>query len=393
MIRYAGSEPCIPIRLTQIAAEEDMDIRAFFLGDARIVPTNYRHVELNPVKLDWVQLGLNYKEVVTMAVDSPLADGHAFVTEFAGGSDVVVRDGIFADTWDASAFAAIDPTLVVATLQAQGLIGDCVAETCTFNHPLVRGLLLAWLPPPDGVQEGEFWGDLEGHAAEIDLTAWDATAFSGALQERVVDPGAHAITLLDTHPTLTRLYTTLSPHEMTEDPLFHANYEVPEVDNTARVATFFASCEGATEMQGIGITPAVETQGIKAWPDIAPDEMPWALRIETVPVSGAPMVLVDNTAQIEMLVGAWNQMVSPAPPQLSCHDDSGGDGSASASGGSNDSSGSSGGSAGAEGGDGQTNGGGCGCNSAQRSAGRDATSPAWWLAVMIGAGLRRRRAR
>src|SRR5690606_20643080 len=50
VIRYSGVEPCVPIRLTRIAAAEDMDIRVFFLDDARVVPTNYRHVLVNPLK-------------------------------------------------------------------------------------------------------------------------------------------------------------------------------------------------------------------------------------------------------------------------------------------------------------------------------------------------------
>ncbi|MFO0634788.1 MAG: DUF2330 domain-containing protein [Nannocystaceae bacterium] len=384
VIRYAGDEPCIPIRLTAIAAEEDMDIRAFFLGDARVVPTNYRHVELNPVKLDWVQLGANYQEVVTMAVDTPMADGHAFVTEFAGSSSVVAREGVFSDSWDASAFAAIDPTSVVTTLQAQGLVGDCTAASCEFIHPLVRGLLLAWLPPPDGVQEGEFWGDLVSHADDIDLAVWDAAEFSAAVQERIVAPGAHAIELLDAYPTLTRLYTTLSPHEMTEDPLFHVNEEVPLVDNTARVATFFADCDGSTQMQGIGITPAVETQGITAWPDIYPDQMPWALRIETVPTAGAPMVLVDNTDTIEMLVTQWNSANAPVPPQTACGDTTGGDASAGGTDSAGSGSGGATAGAGADGGDGSGGARGCGCTTRE-------PSPWGWLGLVLLLRLRRRR--
>jgi MYXO-CTERM domain-containing protein len=383
VIRYAGDEPCIPIRLTAIAAQDDMDIRAYFLGDTRVVPTNYKHVEINPVKLDWVGLGANYKEVVTMAVDSPMADGHAFVTEYSGDAGIVPRAGIFDVAWDANAFAAIDPTVVVSTLQAQGLMGDCAADTCEFVHPLVRGLLLGWLPPPMGVAEGEFWGDLAGHAGEIDLMVWNAAEFSAAVQERIVDPGANAIALLDAHTVVTRLYTTLSPYEMTEDPLFHTNAEVPSVDNTARVATFYASCDGATEMQGIGITPPVVTQSISSWPDIAPDMMPWALRIEEVPVTGAPIVLVDNTTLIEMLVTMWNQMASPLPPQTACEDTGvTASGSASASGGGSEGSSSSSGSAGGTGGDG-TDGRGCGCTT-------DGDPRALGLLALTLLGIRRR---
>ncbi|MBC8072442.1 MAG: DUF2330 domain-containing protein [Deltaproteobacteria bacterium] len=370
VVRYAGDEPCIPIRLTRIAARDDMDIRAFFLGDARVVSTNYKQVELNPVKLDWIGLGANYKDVVTMAVDSPMADGHGFVTEYAATSSVVARDGLFSASWDATAFAAIDSTMVVTRLQEQGLVGACVPDTCEFAHPLVRGLLLSWLPPPEGVAEGEFWGDLAGHAADIDADAWDASELSAALQERVIAPGAHAVELLDTHPMLTRLYTTISPHEMTEDPLFHTNDELPQV-GASRIATFFASCSGDTQMRGIGIAPAVETQGTAVWPDIFPAEMPWALRIETVPITGAPLVLVDNTTAIEELVQQWNQMAAQLGPQVACGDD----GSASNGGASGDGSGTSGQ---------LENGAGCGCGSERGKLGHVG------LGLLVLAALRRR---
>ncbi|MCA9701040.1 MAG: DUF2330 domain-containing protein, partial [Myxococcales bacterium] len=89
VLRYQGDESCVPLRLTRIAAVEDMDIRAFVLADGRAVPTNYRHVLVNPLKINWLQYASNYKEVITLAVDAFGADGNAFVTEYAGASNVV----------------------------------------------------------------------------------------------------------------------------------------------------------------------------------------------------------------------------------------------------------------------------------------------------------------
>ena len=75
-VRYEGDEPCIPIRLTRIAAKPDMAIRAFFLGDARWSPLNYEIVELNYGLIDWNgQLGSNSVDVVSQAIDE--AGGHA----------------------------------------------------------------------------------------------------------------------------------------------------------------------------------------------------------------------------------------------------------------------------------------------------------------------------
>src|SRR5206468_10484858 len=57
VIRYQGNEPCIPLKLTRVAATQDMGVRAFFLGDRRVVPVSYKEVTLNPARLDWVGLG------------------------------------------------------------------------------------------------------------------------------------------------------------------------------------------------------------------------------------------------------------------------------------------------------------------------------------------------
>lgn len=136
VMRYEGTEPCVPIRLTRIAAREDMDIRAFFLSSARVYPTNYRHVELNPLKLDWIGLASNYKSVVTMAVDAPMVDGHGFVTEFAGPTLGVPRDGLRGAAWDHAPFQAATALEAPALLEAQGLV-ECDFGVCTFFHPLM----------------------------------------------------------------------------------------------------------------------------------------------------------------------------------------------------------------------------------------------------------------
>src|SRR5690606_14273689 len=51
--RFPGDEPCVPIRLTRIAAKEDMGIRAYFLGQDRWAPITYEHLVLNPLAYNW----------------------------------------------------------------------------------------------------------------------------------------------------------------------------------------------------------------------------------------------------------------------------------------------------------------------------------------------------
>ena len=320
VIRYQGDEPCVPIRLTRIAAQDDMEIRTFFLGEARVAPTNYKHVELNPLKLDWIGLGANYKEAVSMAVDSVGADGHAFVTEYAGSSLIVSPDGIFDPTWSSIPIQSAEPLTVIDLLAAQGLV-SCEADACTYGHPLMQGILGAYLPVPAGLTDAEFYSCVECYEGLVDMEAWDALALSDAIAARIIAPAQHAVQILADNPYLTRLYTTLSPHEMTEDPFFHENDMLANVDHTADIALLTNECSGNQRMDLLD-QRSVELAAFNVWPDIAPAEMPWAERVEQIPAKGAPIVEVDNTLLIDTLLAAWNAGTDvDVRPEARCHDD------------------------------------------------------------------------
>jgi hypothetical protein len=298
VIRYRGTEPCVPIRLTRIAAKDDMGIRAFFLGEHRAAPTNYRSVVINPFAVDWVNFGINYDEVVTRAADGPGADGHAFVTEYAGTSTVVTSEGIANPRWDSSKFIDIEATAVVDELAIQALV-NCSGGQCMFMHPLIEALLDKYLPRPAGFTPEDFYGCLECYEEEIDAEAWDGPAFAAELEERIVGPAEHAVDLLLSNPYLTRLYTTMSPHEMTEDPLFHVNEDLPDVSNMIS-ATLVSTCEGPDYVElPDGRRLAVDDSGM------LPD-MPAAVAVEEVPPAGAPMVVTDEEGEIEGTRSSWN---------------------------------------------------------------------------------------
>ena len=297
VIRYAGDEPCVPIRLTRIAATDDMGVRAFFLGDARVAPTNYRLVEINQAAIDWPGLGANYESVVTQAVDAEGSEGHGFVTEYAGSSDVVFRDGLVDPAWDAARYREADAEAAVRELRLQGLL-SCQSETCVTTHPLVQGLLERYLPRPAGISFERYYGCF-GCDGAPDLESWDPVAFADDLEARIIGPAEHAVDLLDRFPYLTRLYTTLSPQEMDLDPVFHANADLPEVSNVFNATRTF-TCEGPDFVEladgsrvavgGVGDAPAV----------------PAALRVFEVPLTGAPMLLVDGTEDADAARSAWN---------------------------------------------------------------------------------------
>jgi len=313
VIRYEGVEPCVPIRLTQIAAVEDMDIGVFFLGDARVVPTNYRHVLVNPLKIDWFSNAANYKEVVTLAVDSPEADGNAFVTEYAGTSDVIDLSQVYDPSWSSAFYAGLvdSPVGAIERLQADGLF-FCDLDfnfVCLSLHPLLGPLLAEYIPVPAGVSFNEFYDCLSCYAEDIDLVAWDAAAFAAKLEQRIFAPGLNASLLVAANPYLTRMYTTISPSEMNTDPMFRSNSTLPEVP-AVHIANQRILCDGSrlvTLPDGREVFfPAGDPL---VWPDFQ-DEMPFAEEVDQeTAAQDAPLVnLVNNTEEINRLLDEHNKV-------------------------------------------------------------------------------------
>lgn len=308
-IRYAGVEACIPIRLTRIAAIEDMAIRALFLGSSRVAPQNWPHVELNHARIDYPgDPARSYAEIVSLAIDE--AGGRAWVTEYAGPDSIVSTTGLDDPRWNPAAFVEIEALAVIEELTSQGLLG-CETNLCEFNHVQVETLLEIYLPPPDGVPAHTFWSCLGCYAEQIDPLAWDPAKFAEALDERVVTPGRHALEMLVDADYLTRLYTVISPHEMLEDPLFHETEGLPEVPSSFN-ATRVNDCDGGPTVFELPDGRSVALTDAGDMPELG---LPAAALIQRIPAMGPPQVEVDNTAQIDAALEAHNaaNLSGPAP--------------------------------------------------------------------------------
>jgi MYXO-CTERM domain-containing protein len=311
VIHYSGNEPCVPIRLTAIAAADDMEIRTFFLGEARVVPVNYRHVLINSLRLDWFNLASNYKEVISLAVDAQEADGNAFVTEYAGTSQNISMAGVIDDAWDSAPFAQLidSPVGAIELLEQQNLM-YCDIEwdnACTTYHPLLQGILDQYIPVPEGVEPVAFYDDLGAHVPLIDLNVWDPNAFAMAIDQRIIQPGIRARQLVMENPYLTRMYTTISPSEMNADPIFRANTTLPDVPNV-RIANQTTHCDGSVSVDlPDGRQVFFPVGEPLVWPEFQ-DEMPWDEDIDQDGMAqDAPLInLVDNTEKINELLEDYN---------------------------------------------------------------------------------------
>ncbi|MCC6620981.1 MAG: DUF2330 domain-containing protein [Deltaproteobacteria bacterium] len=294
-LTFREADPCVPLVLTQIAAVPDMPVQLYLFGDHRVVPTNWFHVVVNQRKIDWVQYGSNYADLVTQAVDE--AAGHGFVTEYAGPAsitkDILYREG----QYDLAALErTTDPAAFVMLLLTQGFPRDA----------LMQKLLRQFIPMPQalvdqGVTEQQFYNNLEGYSEHLAGQPFDPAGFVDALEERVITPMRDTQALFDAHPKLTRLYTTVSEDEMNRDPVFAENPDLEDVSNV-HTAQGEVTCDGST-LTKVSLTlpdgSIIDYLPKDTWPYVElPPELvdePAAARIELVGRTG-PGVLVDPAA-------------------------------------------------------------------------------------------------
>jgi MYXO-CTERM domain-containing protein len=306
VFKYEGDEPCVPLKLTRVAATEDMGVRTFFLGDDRVVPTNFKHVTLNPARIDWSSMGQNYMQAVSRAVDSPVANGKAFVTEYAGQSSVVQTFSFYNPGWNSQLFEGAAATEIPEMLSKLDLLycyGYQYGE-CEYRHPLLEPLLDEYLPVPSGLTPSEFYGSIQLYSDQIDQTKWNAVEFAADFKLRIQDPAKHAADIVQKWPYLTRLFTTISPSEMTEDPMFHARPGLDPVQPQS-IAVRHTNCCGATTMELADGRDVAFDKSTGSWP-VWDSGMPWADQIEEFPLNGEKITLVDNTEKIAEQLSSWN---------------------------------------------------------------------------------------
>lgn len=273
-LNFPGSAPVIPVIPTSVAAEPDMGMIVHLLGGHRAIPSNYRHVVINEAAVEWRGGGANYQDVVSQAVDE--AGGRAFTTDYAG---------------------PIDPQITQVLAPYDGdLLAELAAAT-TF------GEIATLIPDATNPDYQRIFNEL---FSEVDRE-WDMPADGFLLADRLMNelnPIYEQIgQLFFSAETLTRLYTTLSPEEMTVDPLFTFNPDLPEVSNL-RTATLRISCyeTGDIEREEIELSDGRVFEVSARDPVTRQDgetvrgaEISSAKRVEVLTEAGQPEVISEAT--------------------------------------------------------------------------------------------------
>jgi hypothetical protein len=325
VVRFPESGPCIPLRLTSISATPDMRVYAWVLGSHRAVSTNYLDVELNEAAIDWFRGGFNYGAVATEAVDE--ATGRAYVTEYAGQSSILAGAFYQNRAYDYEALRTVtDPLEFV-----NRLYGSPVGASA-----LLAGLIQRFVPMPQelvdaGVDPTSFYSCLDCYADALSGVELDASGFVDAVLDVLVHPLQHIQIEADLHPYLTRLFTIISGDEMTVDPIFRFNPDVPDVSNVHQAyATRFCGDGGIISESPVRLTlpdgtslvfdpgdsgyPPFDSGGGLYFPGTAggpvAEGMPGARRARALGEAGQGDLMLDNGDAIDRAIAAC---YSPAP--------------------------------------------------------------------------------
>jgi MYXO-CTERM domain-containing protein len=299
-ITYEAERPMIPIKLTAVAANDDMGVMTWVLGETRAIPVNYFALELNEARINWFNAASNYESVVTAAANE--AEGQGFVTELAAATDTLAN-AIWSQneeqqwmSFRSMVWNSFPDLFQNANARYGAFSGfwDAVRKTVTL---------------PAEIPFEDFKACPNCYESQIEFSP---SAFYTALEADVIAPMREVQELFDGHAYVTRLYSTMSAAEMTEDPLFSFNPELEDVSNVHQADRVIECNPSITQFEapwrvefpgGIVVRGTGQDAQTRTWPAAAIDQ-PANRRILQLSESGPGREAADNTDEIKAALTA-----------------------------------------------------------------------------------------
>ena len=319
-LTYEATRPMIPIKLTAVAANDDMGVMTWVLAEDQAVPQNYYALELNEARINWFNANSTYNSVVIAAADE--ASGQGFVTEYA--QPTTALSGLLWSEGEESnwtTFVENAPSL------GENLVPTALNLFSSYDGFWDVFRALVTLPAEvtvEQVQQCPFCGFGPMQADPTELVA--------ALETEVIVPARLVQELFDAHPSVTRLYTTMSAAEMTVDPLFTFNPDLEPVSNVhtaervveCSAGYYVGTAPWRIELPQGGVIRGGPSQ-FGAWPaELA--ELPANRRILRQGESGPGQILEDNSESIDEAVETYSSTVETPAPRADDPDAPGADG-------------------------------------------------------------------
>lgn len=300
ILEYQSSAPVIPMTLTAVAAQDDMGVLVWLLGEGRGVPKNFKHVIPNYTRLNWFRgtraAYISYQNLITEAMDE--AGGQGFATDFAGYLPNLVEQLTNAERWEGileEASELSDAGFV--SFLWQNIADNSVQQAIRSSLPTSDSFVYA---QPLVLEELFSTAQLQSARSVITQT----------VQEQLIDPTNNAIGMFDDNLYLTRLYTTLSADEMDANPEFTFNTEM-ENQTLTRNATLSAECINEEthwtlklgEGTGRDDEVVIEGQniGIPIGPVVTSSDQAASWQIENTSATNDPVIVAKNSFEVAVL--------------------------------------------------------------------------------------------
>ncbi len=317
-LTYDSDRPMIPIKLTAVAATDDMGVMTWVLGSDRAVPVNYKALELNDALLNWFNPTSNYNDVVIAAANE--ASGQGFVTEYADDSSTLENtiwtqndqnnwDYVRNETW------TVDRA---SELLEYAFFNFSVFDQNTFNQVAFDGIdqvVSETMPNLSAEERMELmqcpWCFVDDGKLPADF---DPQAWVDAMKEYMIDPMIETQELFDASEYTTRMYTTMSANEMTRDPAFDFNPDLPAKSNI-NTADMIIECSSQYYQWEapfrVELPSGLVVRGAdqNTWPIGEGPMMPATLRVSEVGTSGEGEVVRDNYATVQQQLEIENAKV------------------------------------------------------------------------------------
>ena len=309
VMTYASERPMIPIRPTAVAANDDMGVMVWVLGQTRAITANYKTLELNQALINWLNDGQNYNQVVIAAANE--AGGQGFVTERAGPS-TDYANVVYSDN-DASAWLDYS-TNATSETPANVLIEGAFRFSGWDGFREAADTRL-----PSGVDVTDFLQCPDCVRSELDGVNFDISAFIAELQDTMIDPMKDTQDLIESRPYVSRMYTTMSAPEMDRDPEFDFNPELANVTNIHNARRVIECNPAVTQFDApwrveLEDGRVIRGQGFN-WPFGmgGDDALPANERVLQMDTTGTGTVETDNNPTINKAIADHNKTIPRNP--------------------------------------------------------------------------------
>eukprot|EP01090_Pellita_catalonica_P000146 TRINITY_DN10104_c0_g1_i1.p1 TRINITY_DN10104_c0_g1~~TRINITY_DN10104_c0_g1_i1.p1 ORF type:complete len:565 (-),score=86.83 TRINITY_DN10104_c0_g1_i1:86-1699(-) len=260
VVEYALSDAisCVPLVITAIAADPELPIYIWILGESRAVPINYFSFELDETQWDWLGSCGNVEiidypgfrpqctdEYFDQIIDAAtVANGHGFVTEYAGTPQ-------FLDGEIYPGNIRFDREKLLLSETPGQLLDEMLLQQIP-RSDLVQEIIKRSIPKPDDADlpeeckgESAFYNtfNIDECAKHIDGWCFRTDLIVSDLERRFIEPLQEAQMLFNSSQYLTRLFTIMeSPDWMSKDPLFRFHTNEPDVPLIRQVTAMEENC-------------------------------------------------------------------------------------------------------------------------------------------------------